>query len=519
MDRWRLLLAVGSGGLASLSLPPWDAWWLAFVALIPLLLAVREARPAPAALAGFAFGLAFYVTTLWWVVTTMTTYGRMALPMALLALGLLAAFLAGYGALFGWLAAQWPWRSRLAPLGPVALAAVWTGLEILRAHLFSGFPWMLLGYSQHRQPTLRLWAAVAGTYGLSVLVVLVNATLAEALRWALRDRRDPGAGRKLLPAIGILLAALGGVIGYGAWGWEDPATGPALRVALLQGNIDQARKWDREYQAATLEIYERLARRVAAGPPALIVWPETAAPFFLRREPELGGRVARLAGETGSPMLVGAPDVGEDGRLYNSAFLVQPDGRLSGRYDKRHLVPFGEYVPLRQIFFFVDRLAEGIGDFGRGQGATLLTTGGVPFGTMICYEAIFPDEVREFVQEGARFLVNITNDAWFGRTGAPAQHLAMAAMRAVETGTYLVRAANTGYSAVIAPSGAVVEQTPWFTETALAATIRLRTAETPYVRYGDVLGWACAVVTVAGGCVGLARARRRRGGRDGSGEE
>jgi apolipoprotein N-acyltransferase len=211
-------------------------------------------------------------------------------------------------------------------------------------------------------------------------------------------------------------------------------------------------------------------------------------------------------------MLIGSPDVGNDGRLYNTAFLLGADGRIQGRYDKRHLVPFGEYVPLQTIFFFLDKLVVGIGDFGRGRTATVFFLDGARFSVMICYEVIFPGEVREFVRAGAQFLVNITNDAWFGRSGAPSQHLAMAAMRAVENGTYLVRAANTGVTAVIAPTGAILGETGIFTEAALVGTIRLRQGETPYTRYGDVLAWVC-LVFLGAYALALVRARWMRGHR------
>jgi apolipoprotein N-acyltransferase len=185
--------------------------------------------------------------------------------------------------------------------------------------------------------------------------------------------------------------------------------------------------------------------------------------------------------------------VGEDRLLYNSAFFLGSDGAIRGRYDKRHLVPFGEYVPLQRVFFFLDKLVTGIGDFGRGRTATVFQGDGYRFSAMICYEVIFPAEVREFTRVGAEFLVNVTNDAWFGRSGAPYQHLAMAAMRAVENGSYLVRAANTGVSAVIAPTGAILTQTPLFVETDVIGTIHRRTGETPYTRYGDVLAWGCLI--------------------------
>ena len=435
---------------------------------------------------------------------------RRAIACSLLALLLLCGVLSAYTAAFGWLLVagrRWlrlPWG-----IEPLLAAGLWVALEFLRTYLFSGFPWALIGYTQYRQATVRLLASVLGVYGISALLVLVNGTLAALLLLLIRP---PGQGARwragLLPA-GVAALAVLATVGYARLLWRDPTGGPPLRLALLQGNIDQSLKWDRSFQTATLDIYERLVRRVAGEKPALIIWPETAVPFFLRREGELSDRVFRQVQETGIPMLLGSPDVGEDGRLYNAAFLLGGDGRIRGRYDKRHLVPFGEYVPLQRIFFFLDKLVVGIGDFGRGRRATVFSLDGTQFSVMICYEVIFPGEVREFVREGAGFLVNITNDAWFGRSGAPSQHLAMAAMRAVENGTYLVRAANTGISAVIGPTGEILAQTGIFTEAALRGTIRPRQGETRYTRHGDVLAWVCLAFLVAYG-MALVRARRMR---------
>jgi apolipoprotein N-acyltransferase len=526
IHRWRWGLAVASGLLSALAFPPWDVGWIAFVGWVPLLLCLQTATRREAAGLGYVAGLAFYLATIWWVVNTMTTYGRMPLALSLVALVLLCGVLAAYIAAFAWLLAEG--RERLAlsdSLLPLTAAALWTALEFLRTYLFSGFPWALLGYTQYRQPTVRLLAAATGVYGVSAVVLLVNGALAGM--WACLARREGAWSRRgLVPhVLAIVLVALG-TAGY-AWGlWRDATGGPAIRVGLLQGNIDQSVKWDRRFQSRTLEIYERLARQTADERPSLIVWPETALPFFLRRDQELGPRVQAFVAETGIPMLIGSPDVGAEGLLYNSAFFLGPDGAIRGRYDKRHLVPFGEYVPLQRVFFFVDKLVTGIGDFGRGRVATVFQEDGYRFSVMICYEVIFPAEVREFTRAGAQLLANITNDAWFGVSGAPYQHLAMAAMRAVENGSYLVRAANTGVSAVIAPSGAILAQTPLFVEAAIAGTVHLREGETPYVRYGDVLAWGCTVFLGGYGAALLwssmarlrvARRRAQQGGTDDSG--
>lgn len=494
MHRWRWALAVGSGLLSAAAFPPWDLGWAAFIGWAPLLLCLRGARGREAAGLGYAAGLTFYLATIWWVINTMTTYGRMPVVLSLVALVLLCGVLAGYTAGFAWLLAAGHGRLGLPDgLLPVVAAALWTALEFLRTYLFSGFPWALLGYTQYRQPTVRLLAAATGVYGLSALVLLVNGALAGMVACLLQRGGESDRRRVLVLHVMVVGLVALGTLAYARGLWHDLTGGPALRVGLLQGNIDQSVKWDRRYQSRTLETYERLARRASAERPSLVVWPETALPFFLRREPELGSRVQAFVADTGIPMLIGSPDVGEDRRLYNSAFFLGSDGAIRGRYDKRHLVPFGEYVPLQRVFFFLDKLVTGIGDFGRGRTATVFQGDGYRFSAMICYEVIFPAEVREFTRAGAEFLVNITNDAWFGRSGAPYQHLAMAAMRAVENGSYLVRAANTGVSAVIAPTGAILAQTPLFVETHIVGTIHPRVGETPYTRYGDVLAWACIV--------------------------
>ena len=492
-------LAVLSGLVSALAFPSWDIGWIAFVGWAPLCLVLERAGPKGGALLGFLAGFAFYLATVWWVINTMTTYGHMPLALSILALVLMAAILAGYVAAFGALLAAAHSSLRLPGwLIPALAGILWTGLEVVRTYLLSGFPWALLGYTQYRQPTVRLLASAIGVYGISALVMLVNATLAVVVRVRPGRKRSRVVLDQAV-AVGIVVLALTATVGYARGIWRDETGEPAIFVGLLQGNIDQSIKWDRRYQLSTLERYERLDRQAAERRPQLIVWPEAATPFLLRREPELADRIVRLGQETGVPMLIGSPDIKEDGLYYNSAFLVDPSGRLRGRYDKRHLVPFGEYVPLRPLLFFVHRLAVGIGDFGRGEGATVLSADGFRFGVMICYEAIFPAEVRERAVNGAQFLVNITNDAWFGRSGAPYQHFAMAVMRAVENGTYLVRAANTGVTAIVDPSGAVQAHTEIFTEAALVGMVRPRLGQTLYTCYGDVFAWACLAGSVGYG--------------------
>jgi apolipoprotein N-acyltransferase len=230
-------------------------------------------------------------------------------------------------------------------------------------------------------------------------------------------------------------------------------------------------------------------------------------PFLLRLDPRLGPQALAVARETGLPILMSSPDQVRPGVFENSAFLVEETGEIQGKYSKRHLVPFGEYVPLRPLFFFLDKLTVPVGDFIPGREVTVFRGPYGRFSVSICYEVVFPDEVREEVRRGAEFLVNITNDAWFGRTSAPYQHLAMAAFRAVENNVYMVRAANTGISGIIEASGRITEATDLYTDAAFVGRIRLGGARTFYTRYGDIFAWICAAAAAA--CV-VAAPRRRR---------
>jgi apolipoprotein N-acyltransferase len=277
----------------------------------------------------------------------------------------------------------------------------------------------------------------------------------------------------------------------------------------VQGNIPQAVKWDAAFRAQTFEIYGQLTRAAAPGS-RLIVWPEAAVPAYLRFEPGAMTWLTDLAASVRVPLLVGAPDAEPDGRrarYLNSAFLVDAAG-LRGRYDKMHLVPFGEYVPLKRLLFFVEAIAAEIGDFTPGREATLFQLEGTPFGTVICYEVIFPDLFRRFVGGGASFMTNITNDAWFGDSGGPLQHLQMVPLRAVENRVAIVRAANTGVSALVLPSGAIQSTLPLGARGTLRADVPLRQGETFYTRFGDVFALACAALTGAALLGGLAAGRR-----------
>lgn len=490
----RCAYAVAGGVLLGLAFTVQECAWLAWLALIPLLRALRGCRPAAGFRGGWVCGTVFFTVTLYWLVHAIGVYSTVPMPLAVLLLFLLGAVLGLYFGAFG-AGAVWV---RWIP-APLFLPALWVALEWLRGSIpVLAFPWASLGYAPLGPPALLQIAEVTGVYGLSALLVLSNVALHRLLgRGSLRARGAP------LAALAALVVA---VLGFGSWRLTQIAHVSAehhLRVAVVQGNIAQDRKWDPEYQEITVSTYERLSRRAARERPELIVWPETAAPFFYQLDGPFSERIRLLAEETGSWLLFGSPAFVEspgpdEPRLRNRAYLISPRGEEAAHYDKMILVPFGEYVPFGPMLSFVDKLVEGPGMFSPGESSRPLAVAGEKAGPLICYEAIFPSLARTMAQQGASFLINITNDAWFGRTSAPHQHLTMARLRAVETRLPLVRAANTGISAVIHPDGRVTHRTALFEEAVRVADLQWAAVDTPYRRYGDVFALACLALSALG---------------------
>ena len=481
-----------SGGLLALSFPKPDISVLAWVGLVPLLYSIRDKKPRRAFLEGLAAGFVFYLATVYWVVNTMYNYGGLDIPVSLLLLVGLSGYLALYFGAFAWLVNV---TAGVYPRVAVITAPVfWTALELARNYLLSGFPWNLLGYSQHGNLPLIQFADITGIYGVSALVVMVNAAAAE-LKVLYRDR---GKARPVMfagPAAAalVLLAA----VFYGNYRLSHPPHPAGLmKVALVQGNIEQFHKWDPAFQYEVFNTYKDLTMAAAAQGPDLVVWPETATPFLFG-DAIMWPELSRLARDSRTWLMTGSPtaDALKGGGYleHNSAYLVSPDGRTAGRYDKVHLVPFGEYVPLKPLLPFVSRMVTSIGDFGAGTEYAVMRAGKAGFGTAICFEVIFPELVRRFALNGADFMASITNDAWFGRSSAPYQHFNMSVFRAVENRRALIRVANTGITGIILPSGEVKAKTGIFTRETLAGEIPLVRETTFYTRYGDLFAYACAV--------------------------
>lgn len=480
---------------------------MAWLALVPLLAALGGAAgrvaPAPcrALRLGLVTGLVYFGGTVYWTADVMVTFGGLSRPVAVGVSALLVGYLALFVALFAWLVARAVARYGLQGLW--AAPCAWVAVEFLRAHLFTGFPWVPLGNSQVSVSWLAQIASVFGVYGLSALVCLVST--AGVIAWL-----APGRRRGVVAGVGAVLLL---VSGWGAWRVADrrlTREGEPLAVGIVQGNVPQEQKWDPAYGRDILQTYVGLTREVASRGARLIVWPESATPFFFEEEPAGNAVIRALARETATTLIFGSDEVerASPPRFYNSAFLIGPDGSTGGRHRKSHLVPFGEYVPLRRILFFVAPLVDSVADFTAGEGFTMLPVDGHPVSVAICYEAVFPHLGRNAVRAGSRLLVTVTNDAWYGWSSAAWQHFDQAAMRAIEQGRYLVRAANTGVSGIVDPYGRVVAATGLFETTTVRGDVRLLAGGTLYATIGDSFAWAAAAMAV---WMAFAPGRGRRG--------
>jgi apolipoprotein N-acyltransferase len=481
---------------------------LSWFALTPLILALLRARPAgelevqgslrleaAAPLQGFllayACGILWYAGTCYWIYDTMRQYGGLSAPLALLALLLFCAYLGLYHGLFGWALALLA-RSRRPRRALVSAPFLWVAIELARTRI-TGFPWNLLGIAQVDNSALSRIAGFTGVYGISFEIALVNVALASAF---LVPREKRAA---------MLTAALAAAAVLEAGRLVEPPAIKADHAALLiQANIPVSADWTRPgYFQQTLDDLTGLTLQTAAesrGKIDLIVWPETPAPFFTN-DPLLRSAISHMARETSTSIVVGAigndaPTPNSDRPLFNSAVLVNSKGEWQQRYDKVHLVPFGEYLPFPSLFSFAGGLTKEVGQFSPGSSRAPLDAGGTKLGVFICYESVFPDEVRRFAQNQAQVFVNLSNDGWYGDSGAYAQHLNQTRMRAIENNRWILSAANTGVTASIDPWGRVAARIPRKKRTALVAPYTLTSVTTFYTRHGDWFAYACAIISM-----------------------
>ncbi|MGA7857796.1 MAG: apolipoprotein N-acyltransferase [Terracidiphilus sp.] len=536
-DSLKLWAAAGlSAGLLELPfplagpMPPWRSVF-AWFGLAPLLWAVLSAasdeKPRPlrrAFLLAYLCGFLWYCGNCYWVRDTMSRYGDMP-PMAptLLLIGF-SLVLGLYFGVFGLTVALVRRGTGSTRLALVGAPILWTALELAAARITS-VPWDQLGYSQVDNGLVNQLAPWTGVYGISFLLVAVNAFLAYG--W-LRNRKGP----RWVPDRWTWIQAGGALLIVFCWNGISvvPHAAPTSATAvLIQPNLDvgdenpwPGTQWDDHIAQFTKLAEEQCKTYIAGIPqtgaptgeiicppypthPDLVVWPESPAPF-VEADPRFQQALVSIARATHAPLVVG--NVGTDyseqdqaWRDYNSALIVAPDGARLGRYDKIHLVPFGEYIPFKNLLFFARKLTGRVSEFTRGDERKVFRLNGHRYGVFICYEAVFADEVRQFSRLGAEVLVNISDDGWYGDTSAPWQHLNMARMRAIENRRWLLRDTNTGVTAVIDPYGRVRQSIPRHQTDALPAQFGFRDDITFYTAHGDVFAWLCAILAI--GIVGL----------------
>ena len=494
------LLSALSAVLIQAAYPPLRVSVLGFISLVPFFYSlIKEENQNPARTA-LVFGVVFFFINQFWIYHSLHYYGSMPAPSAIATVMILSFYESLYVVLFSILV-----KNMLKKGIPFTLSApfLWTSLEYLRGHLFTGFPWSLTGYTQTGALVTLQIADITSIYGVSFLVVLVNASITEALLLYKR-----GAYRVLLRTLPVIvLLALS--VGYGYYRLSEiDHTGAkkTIKVSLVQGNIEQDVKWNPDYQREVLDTYLKLTKEASEKfHPDLVIWPESALPFYYGSEPELTEKLNSFVKEINTPLLTGSMlvrgiefngDEVSDYRVTNSAILINTDGKLSYIYDKIHLVPFGEYVPLRRFLFFFDKLVPvGIGDFSRGTAFVKGKIRGLRFCTVICFEAAFPELVKSFFVDGGDFIVNITNDGWFGKTTGPLQHLDIALVRAIENRKPLIRVANTGVSAVVEPTGRVVKKIGLFKRGVLNEEVEIKPLDSLYTRWGDLFSYLCLIIS------------------------
>ncbi len=495
--------AAATGLLLALAFPYPDLHALVWVALVPVIVVAAGAGAWRRWWVGFLAGFVWRVGSLYWIAHVMINYGGMSAPVGVVVAGLLAAWMALNTGLVLLLA---PIALRRGVGGAVVFASAWVSLEYLQTILPFGFPWSLLGYASGRSPVMMQAADLTGVWGLSFAAVLVNVAIAQRII----------SGRRALPSAAAAAALVVAIAAYGVVRLSAaPATGEGpgpgaqtVRVATVQGNVEQRRLWDPDELRAILANHVDMSLEAVAGGADLIMWPESSVPVRggLEADPSTRAMLAQLARQHETTLLVGSPHYGTDPsgewEVTNASFMVEADGDWTMRYDKVHLVPWGEYVPVSWLFRFVAPLVDAVGNFRRGTVDQELFADPdariPPFAMAICYEIVFPDHVRRQVARGATFLATITNDAWFGDTSAPYQHFSMAQVRAVETRRYLVRVANTGISGFVDPWGRVLESTALNEPALLLGEIRPSEKVTLYVAVGDALPRLCVVLALGG---------------------
>jgi len=498
-----IALGLLTGILFALSFPPFKTGFLAYGALIPFFLLLQNKSVTEALRWSYVTGLFADIATLFWI-------GWVTLPGLLGALLILPLYFALYGFL------HWFLIRRLSLAGYFLLPFLWTAVEYLQSYGETAFPWNYLGYTQTYYLPLIQHAEYTSVYGVSFWVATINVIL-----FVLWQKRAATRMRRILFFVltGIfLLPLLHGVLVMN----NTKSGNESVKVALLQGNVDPFEKWDANFYDRNFDVYDEASKSIMPSEPDLLIWPETALPFYLRHEYKHLAKVRNMVDSLKTPLLTGTIDLDYDDngdyRYYNSAFLFEPFNRRIQNYAKMQLVPFSERVPYRDYFPFnvlknaLYDMALGIGDYSKGAEFKILSftpgrcyrssagtgEGGEPpayrLAAPICYESVFPDLIRQFVLQGIDFLAIITNDAWFGKTSAPYQHEQIAVMRAVENRTPIARCANTGVSCFIDAYGRVSKATRIFQKAQIVAQVHVDKRVSFYTQHGNVFAKGASAI-------------------------
>ena len=478
-----------SGILLIIIQPPLSLSPIAFVALMPLLSSINKDDLRLSFFSGYLTGVVSYLGLIYWVIIAMNRYGGIDIFLSALILILFVLYLSCYTGVFA-LACAWLEKRFSIPVY-FSSPLVWVLMEYARGSTVYGFPWSFLAHSQHGFLSFIQVASITGTYFISFLIVAANAVFFSLWR------------RKKISLIYISVVAIlfTATFIYGFVSLAERNEIPQKKVAIIQGNIRQDVKWDETFKIMTIKKYIQMTQQ--SGKTAdLIVWPETAMPFIFDQEIHANKYVKALPADMNATILFGTISKDKSNRFRNSAYAVGKTGDTIGVYNKAHLVPFGEYTPLLTYLPFLEKLTAAGGDFVPGEGHKPITADIGKIGVLICYEGAFPYITIDTVRAGAQVLVNLTNDAWYDRTSAPFQHFAFYIFRAIETDRYVLRAANTGISAIVDPKGRIDAKTSIFTEEILKGLFAMKNTKTFYVRYGDYFILIALLVLVVAAMVG-----------------
>lgn len=476
-------LALLCGILTGLSFPKFNLSFFAWISLIPLFFIILKYKPKQNFFLGLAAGLSYYAILIYWIPSVPAHYGNLSIPVSFLIYIIFVLFLSLFWGFFFLLFSKI--HLSFPQFAFIVSPFIWVSFEYILTHIFTGFPWGLLGSSQFKNLPLIQMASITGVYGISLVIVLFQSMFLFSIKY-----------RKKAPFFITLVFVLL-LHGAGLWSLKKVSLAKnSFNGSVIQGNVSSDIYWDKVSTQKIKSLFKQhldLSHQAYAGGARLIVWPEFSVPLCFSCSNTLyqdfKEKLFQFVQETGSTLLLGTNEIAASkGRIhyYNTALCLNPSLSIS-QYYKMHLVPFGEYIPYKKIFSFIEKMTHAIGEISPGREYFLHHFENLKFASPICYEIIFPNQVRKFVKKGADFIVTITNDGWYGKSSAPYQHFSMAVLRAVENRRFLLRAATTGISGIIDPYGRIISRSELMTQTYLTGSIAPSRKLTIYTQYGDIL--------------------------------